>query len=539
MVTDSKGSSMTLRSFIYSEKHMSSAVVAISLGLALAATTISFQHDWIVAYGDSESHLNIAKRIVHSITPGFAQLGGIWLPIPHLLLLPFVSFEPLYRSGLAGSIVSGFAYVISTLFLFKTIRFLTRSNISALFGTLVFATNPNILYMQTTPMTELPLIMFFTLATYYTIRYVYNTNSVYDVFLAAFFGFCATLSRYDGWFLVMFQALTIFLRLVVKRMQWTKLEGITILFCTLAFSGIVAWLMWDFLILGDPLYFTNSQFSAKSQQNSWNARGELPGYHNLQQSVVYYTVTAWSNSGVILFAMSLMGVITFLAYNRNKTGVLITGLFFVPWIFYVVTLYLGQSVIFIPELTPSDFEWNLFNVRYGIMMVPFVGFFCGYFFHKLPPTVKPILIFLCVFQLGLFIHKNIPVITLADGLVGLSHAKRPDAEQWIRKNYDDGLVLLDDYARTVSIIRSDIPMKSIIYIGNRPYWEESLREPEKYATWIIMQKDDTVWRHIIDNQANQDRLYKYFEKAYTSNEILIFKKKRQNLVLCLELTACR
>ncbi|MDQ3099240.1 MAG: glycosyltransferase family 39 protein [bacterium] len=530
---------MTIQSFIHSERHMGGGVIAIALALSVAATIISFQNDWIVAYGDSESHLNIAKRIMHSITPGFAQLGGIWLPIPHLLLLPFVSIEPLYRTGLAGSIVSGFSYIVSTLFLFKTIRFMTKSNIPAVFGALVFASNPNILYMQTTPMTELPLIMFFTLATYYTIRYIYDTNSVYDVFLAAFFGFCATLSRYDGWFLVMFQALAIFLRLIARKMQWTKLEGITILFCTLAFSGIAAWLMWDFLILGDPLYFTNSQFSAKSQQNSWNARGELPGYHNIQQSVVYYTVTAWSNTGAIVFALSLMGVLTFLAYNRNKAALLITGLFFVPWIFYVVTLYLGQSVIFIPELTPVDFEWNLFNVRYGIMMVPFVGFFCGYFFHKLPSAVRPVLVLLCLFQVGLFLNKNVPVLTLADGIVGLSHAKRPDAEQWIKANYDDGLVLLDDYARTVSVVRSDIPMQNIIYIGNRPYWEESLIEPEKYAKWIIMQKDDTVWRNLIDNQDRQDRLYKYFEKAYTSEEILIFEKKQQSVVLCLEISSCR
>src|SRR6266851_1529473 len=71
---------------------------------ATIATAISYKHGYIVAYGDAESHLNIAKRVVDSLTPGFAQLGGIWLPLPHLLLAPFVLFNYLWRTGLAGSI---------------------------------------------------------------------------------------------------------------------------------------------------------------------------------------------------------------------------------------------------------------------------------------------------------------------------------------------------------------------------------------------------------------------------------------------------
>ena len=83
---------------------------------------------------------------------------------------------------------------------------------------------------------------------------------------------------------------------------------------------------------------------------------------------------------------------------------------------------------------------------------------------------------------------------------------------------------MDDYARTVSILRTGIPMQNIIYIGNKPYWEESLVQPEKYANWIVMQKDDAVWRALIDQPITEGRLYKYFQKTYTSDEILIFKR---------------
>jgi hypothetical protein len=67
-------------------------------------------------------------------------------------------------------------------------------------------------------------------------------------------------------------------------------------------------------------------------------------------------------------------------------------------------------------------------------------------------------------------------------------------------------------------------MNQIIYVGNKPYWPESLKEPEKYATWIIMQEHDELWNTIYEDPAIQGRMYKYFEKVYTSPQILIFKR---------------
>ena len=67
-------------------------------------------------------------------------------------------------------------------------------------------------------------------------------------------------------------------------------------------------------------------------------------------------------------------------------------------------------------------------------------------------------------------------------------------------------------------------MQNIIYVGTKPYWEVSLKAPEIYATWVVMQKDDSVWKSIAENPKVLGRLYKYFDKVYTSPKILIFKK---------------
>jgi hypothetical protein len=503
------------------------SVAIIAIALSIAMTALAFMTDTIVSYGDAESHLNIAKRVIHSLTPGFAQLGGIWLPLPHLMMVPFVSIDSLWRTGLAGSIVSGFAFIVASVYLYKTTLLLTKNKIASFVAFIIFALNPNILYLQSTPMTELVLIMFFLLSSYYFIKYILNDSHILYLIFAAFFGFCASLSRYDGWFLVIFEAfglILLYLKNLRSRQVFHELEGKLVLFCTLAFFGVAIWMTWDYLILGDPFYFTNSQFSAKTQQSNWLQRGELPSYHNIVQSFLYYAITAMSNAGVFLSLIAAGGFIAYLKDKKQLHRPLISMIFLIPLIFNVVTLYLGQSVIFIPHLTPRSFEWILFNVRYGAMFVPFIAFFFAFMWTKVPTKGKVFLILIILCQVLLYTIGYSTIVSRDDGTIGLSHAKRPDAEQWLARNYDDGLVLLDDFARTVSILRTNIPMQNVIYIGNKPYWEESLVKPEKYSKWIIMQKDDAVWSAMNDQPITQARLYKYFQKTYTSDEILIFKR---------------
>jgi hypothetical protein len=520
------------------------ALCALIVG-ALATIHYYFLGD-IIAYGDAESHLNIAKRVISSLTPGFAQLGGIWLPLPHLLMVPFVANDFLWRTGLAGSIVSGIAFVISTVYVYKLVFLISKNRIAGGVGAAVFMLNANILYLQSTPLTELTLIVFFILSSYYFIKFLQDKSKLVHLLLAALFGFFASLSRYDGWALVLMEAGILFLLYMPYTIAWKKYvpkivrkeakislldalsqwEGKLLLFCTLAFFGILLWLAWGYIILGDALYFTHSQFSAKSQQTGWAAKGELPAYHHLWTSIMYYAYTSYVNIGAYVCVLALIGIAVFIVAKGIKGKWYVLLILSVPFIFNVATLFLGQSIIFIPGLTPSTFQWTLFNVRYGVMMVPFAAFAVGYLYAKVPWFGKIIIVAIVVVQTVLFGIGYSPTITLLDGMVGLSSytIKTPGVQAWIDTHYDNGYVLLDDYARTVSIIRSTIPMQNIVYIGNKPYWLESLAAPQDHVKWIIMQRDDTVWNTLWANPAGQAMLYKYYNKVYTSTDILIFER---------------
>ena len=100
----------------------------------------------------------IARRVLDASTPGTAQLGAVWLPLPHLLILPVIWIDPRYYSGLAGSLVSMLSYVLTARYLYLTGTGLTGNKVAGLVAAAFFALNPNVLYLQSTPMTELLLI---------------------------------------------------------------------------------------------------------------------------------------------------------------------------------------------------------------------------------------------------------------------------------------------------------------------------------------------------------------------------------------------
>src|SRR6202034_3831361 len=97
--------------------------------LAWLATCVSFlaflfyfQRGDVLLYGDAVAHLNIARRVFDSKTPGLLQLGTVWLPLPHLLMIPFLISDEMWRRGVGGSIPSMVAYVLGVIGMFRLVR---------------------------------------------------------------------------------------------------------------------------------------------------------------------------------------------------------------------------------------------------------------------------------------------------------------------------------------------------------------------------------------------------------------------------------
>ena len=115
---------------------------------SIAATIYYYQRQQLLLYRDAYSHLALARRVIFSPTPGFAQLGVAWLPLQHILMQLFIWNDFLWKTGLAGSFISMPCYVVSAIFIYKSaVKLGCRSGVAFL-GTCVFLFNPNILHCR-------------------------------------------------------------------------------------------------------------------------------------------------------------------------------------------------------------------------------------------------------------------------------------------------------------------------------------------------------------------------------------------------------
>src|SRR6266478_10106111 len=138
-------------------------VAQLAATISIASFFYYLRHGDLLLYGDAVAHINIARRVFDSRTPGLLQLGTVWLPLPHILMLPFLVSRWMWQTGIGGSIPSLIAYVFSVTGIFRLMRTVLPSRESrdgreiqfaAWLATAIFALNPNLIYLQTTAMTE-------------------------------------------------------------------------------------------------------------------------------------------------------------------------------------------------------------------------------------------------------------------------------------------------------------------------------------------------------------------------------------------------
>lgn len=171
---------------------------------------IFFYRDGLgLSYNDARSHLDIGRRVVEGLKPGLAQIGSVWLPLPHLLMVPTIWNDFMWHTGLAGALQSMVAFVFSGVLIYKFLEQLRVGLFGRIIGVVVFAANLNVLYLQSTAMTELLLIATMMAGCFYLLKW-FQDDSVLDLIKSAFWIMLSTLVRYDGWFLLLLASALIF-----------------------------------------------------------------------------------------------------------------------------------------------------------------------------------------------------------------------------------------------------------------------------------------------------------------------------------------
>jgi len=480
------------------------AVAAIAF--AFAALIVCLGRHYLLLYGDAVAHLGIARRILDTRNPGLVQLGGVWLPLPHLLMVPFVQKMEWWQTGLAGAWPSLLAYVLSVAGLYRLARRIVPPQWATV-ATLFYALNPNLLYLSTTAMTE-PL--FLAIVIWMTLLAMECSSAIDDSRLPAVKGrlialgifiLAAVLTRYDGW---------IFGAAVWCVVTWKLFRNLKVrrtvnvafgIFTFLAIAGPIAWLAYNQHYFHDPLDFMRGPYSALAiEQKTSKAGVHHPGWHNPFWAAVVYLRTAqldtsaWE-TGFAVAALAFGGLV--IAVRRRLDTV--STLLWVPLPFYIYSISYGSIPIFIPPLFPHSF----YNSRYGVEMLPaFVVFTCITlnWMQEHAAVSQPLLVRLMPPAALLLIALNtiammyrVPLV-LKEAMV--NSTTRVAFEQAIAneiKSFPAGVPILMYNSDHVGALQmAGIPLKQTISETDYDSWKAALADPSRHAAYVVAIAGDPV-----------------------------------------------
>lgn len=461
-----------------------------------------------LSYNDARSHLDIGRRVVEGLHPGLAQLGSVWLPLPHLLMVPLIWNNFLWHSGLAGSLQSMISFVFTGFLIYKILEYLKVGLVGRIVGVFVFVANLNVLYLQSIAMTEMLLLATMTAGVYELMLWS-GENKIVNLIKSAFWIMLSTLVRYDGWFLLIFAAFIIGL-ITFKNKGFKTTEGTITLFFTLAGFGVVLWLFWNQLIFKDALYFVFGPFSAHAQQLQLEKAGNLATKGNLLFSLKIYLYAMFYNSYTFPVLLGAIGAIILWIDKNIVLNIRLASIaLLTPLLFNILALYMGHSVLFIQGLSGNT--W--FNVRYGIMMMPSIAVFIGYLIHKIRPlrlTFIGLLFFVTFFG---FMNKD--AVTIDDARVGASQKNVSEVSGYLKQHAvkNENYILISAASHDAIIFSSGLPMRRFIHEGTGKFWDSAVRNPDRWARWIVMRTydyNDLTWAKV--NRTAGFKLYNLVAK---------------------------
>jgi len=477
-----------------SRRGSSLAGVAVLLA-AIGATSAwwCFRRGFTLYYGDAEAHLNIARRILDSRTPGAEQIGTVWLPLPHILLLPFVMRDAWWHSGLAGVLPSVGCFVIAGTFLFSAARRVFLGSGVAFAVTLLFALNPNILSRQATPMTE-PLFLASLTALLWSTLWFRDSQSPWAVLIAAAASNAASLTRYEGWFLIPFVGL--YLLVVAKQKRHAILFAT--LFTVLAALGPLAWLAHNQYYYSNALEFYNGPYSAAAIYQRQLAQGGFrnPGDHDWFTSVRYYLAASRWVAG---WSLLIVGAVGTLVGSARRTAWPLF-LLLLPPLFYVWSMHSSGTPVFVPSLAP--YSW--YNTRYATAAVPFAAFAAGALVTQFPDRLQVrAALMLAIAVTGVWTFGGPPSICWKESEVN-SEARRAwtaQAASFLAREYRPGSGLVFPFGDLSGVLReAGIPLREGLHEGNRAAFDAAMASPDlllrhaESVEWGLAFSGDTVDR---------------------------------------------
>ena len=513
-------------------------LVWIAIFISVFSWLFYKRREEVLLYGDAVAHINIARRVFDSQTPGLLQLGTVWLPLPHLLIMPFIVSDKMWQSGLGGSIPSMAGFVFGVLGIFRLMRIVLsrdgeideEAKVWAWVAALSYAANPNLIYIQTTAMGESLYLVFFIWAAVYFAEWVQSlprrSKQARPDRLLIKCGFCllaACWTRYDGWFLagvMVIGVIAVLAKFAAAENQQPgsiSRNGVA-RFVLLAAAGPVLWLAYNAAVYRNPLEFVNGSYSAKAIEEKTATVN--PGKGDLLASGSYFLKAAQMNvgetpwQGRLWLAFALIGAVAAFSTSRGLSALLL----WTPLPFYALSVAYARIPIFVPAWWP----FSTYNVRYGLELLPAFAIFVplgisfaaayGAKLFRLQASQarwSPIIAILAWLVLALVSYGAIwhaDPICYHEAAVNMRPRVRLDGQlvNWLKSFPPNSTLLMYLGEHSGALEEAGIPLRHTINEGNHRVWkqptdpdglwERALANPAAYADYVIGVEGDPVWK---------------------------------------------
>ncbi len=484
-------------------------MLASCAALSAFAVLWSWRQGAMLNYGDAVAHLHIARRVFDSHRPGLTQLGSVWLPLPHILLIPFVAVYAWWANGIAGMIPSALAYIAGCAGIYRLARRWLAPPAAAV-ALAFFALNPNLLYLQTTAMTE-PL---FLCEMIWTVVWLVEWHQsllrephrasrllwpIAGVLIAAIY------TRYDGWILAFLAWVAIGLVLLrhnTLRSRTFWLASIIVV------AAPVVWFVYNAVAFGDWLDFARGPYSAKAIElrTAIGSGPPHPGWHNPWVSLFFFLKAAEMDAAAVawgrpLLLLSLLGTgLGCIAARRRAFRWAL--LLWLPVPFYAYSIAFGSVPIFVPVWWPHS--W--YNTRYGMELLPafalglsFLAEFSLAIARKLRPSwpryTAALLGLLILLNAVRVLHER--PLTYVESIKNID-SRRPFEQQIppvlraLLATRPGGIVLMETSVYPQLVALTGIPLRQTINESDKQYYQAALADPAAHAAIVLAFDGDEI-----------------------------------------------
>nr|WP_229750661.1 glycosyltransferase family 39 protein [Paenibacillus nasutitermitis] len=233
-------------------------------------------------HSDAISRVANAFYVLYSRDPHLGAIGFVWNPLPSLLEVGLLIFYPLFPAlatiGVAAVIQSSVFAGLTAMLLYNAGRRFGLSAVTSTIFALLYSLNPFIFLFGANGLSDAPYVYFLMLTVIQFSLWLKNRQTS-ALIVAGFALAMAFWTRYEAVPFGVSLALGVMIAILWMRISAVekngplkeklyKVEATWILLLLPAlFSGLL-WIFFNYIIMGNPLYFLNSEYSNVAQSGA-------------------------------------------------------------------------------------------------------------------------------------------------------------------------------------------------------------------------------------------------------------------------------